>query len=68
MSSREDTPISVDADDFTLDNVTDSGLKALLQEEAKLQAQLDALTTEIAKLESQINPASKEEDDEGDYN
>ncbi|KAI8575938.1 hypothetical protein K450DRAFT_259486 [Umbelopsis ramanniana AG] len=64
MSSREDTPISVDADDFALDNVTDSSLKALLQEETKLKAQLDALTTEIAKLESQINPAPKEEDDE----
>lgn len=65
MSSREDTPISVDADDFSLDNVTDSSLKALLQEETKLKAQLDALTTEIAKLESQINPAPKEDDDEG---
>jgi len=67
MSSREDTPISVDADDFSLDNVTDSSLKALLQEETKLKAQLDALTTEIAKLESQINPAPKEDDDEGKW-
>lgn len=67
MSSREDTPISVDADDFTADNVSDSGLKALLQEETKLKAQLDALTTEIAKLESQINPTPKEGDDEGEY-
>lgn len=65
MSSREGTPISVDADEFSLGNVSDSGLKALLQEETKLKAQLDALTTEIAKLETQVNPTPKEDDDEG---
>lgn len=67
MSSREDTPISVDDQELPNDIVSDSSLKALLQEETKLKAQLDALTTEIAKLESQVNPAPKEDDNEGEY-
>ncbi|KAG2173601.1 hypothetical protein INT43_005019 [Umbelopsis isabellina] len=66
MSSREDTPISVDDQDLPNDIVSDSSLKALLQEETKLKAQLDALTTEIAKLETQVNPASKEDDNNED--